>query len=322
MVYYCFLMRLAFQRVAIRYRQSDFMFNFPTNRILLVAAITIVIAASGCRVVHRLNMKSLETSQKYFSQADSAMRDGNRDEAEVWARQALQKNPGSDESRILYARTLWDKGDRQGAINVLYPASLRPDASADILLEISQMFLAMSDLTNARYSIGKCVMKYPTNPDIWRLRAQYFEKKGNPEQAWADLHHSLSLDSSQHSVRLELARSYLKNNQPQRALESTHYVLSNAPTDDEPLDAFVIEGEAFYALERYAQAENSFKIVVNRAPSNPDAYFYLASVQQKLGKYNEALATADVGLRLQPDHAGCRDVVDTIRTAQRDQTIR
>ncbi|MBQ2622613.1 MAG: tetratricopeptide repeat protein [Thermoguttaceae bacterium] len=298
------------------------MFNFPTNRILLVAAITIVIAASGCRVVHRLNMKSLETSQKYFSQADSAMRDGNRDEAEVWARQALQKNPGSDESRILYARTLWDKGDRQGAINVLYPASLRPDASADILLEISQMFLAMSDLTNARYSIGKCVMKYPTNPDIWRLRAQYFEKKGNPEQAWADLHHSLSLDSSQHSVRLELARSYLKNNQPQRALESTHYVLSNAPTDDEPLDAFVIEGEAFYALERYAQAENSFKIVVNRAPSNPDAYFYLASVQQKLGKYNEALATADVGLRLQPDHAGCRDVVDTIRTAQRDQTIR
>lgn len=322
MVYYCFLMRLAFQRVAIRYKQSDFMFNFPTNRILLVAAITIVIAASGCRVVHRLNMKSLETSQKYFSQADSAMRDGNRDEAEVWARQALQKNPGSDESRILYARTLWDKGDRQGAINVLYPASLRPDASADILLEISQMFLAMSDLTNARYSIGKCVMKYPTNPDIWRLRAQYFEKKGNPEQAWADLHHSLSLDSSQHSVRLELARSYLKNNQPQRALESTHYVLSNAPTDDEPLDAFVIEGEAFYALERYAQAENSFKIVVNRAPSNPDAYFYLASVQQKLGKYNEALATADVGLRLQPDHAGCRDVVDTIRTAQRDQTIR
>ena len=250
------------------------------------------------------------------------MRGGNRDEAESLARQALQKNPGSDESRILYARTLWDKGDRQGAIKVLYPASLRQDASAEVLLEISQMFLAMSDLTNARYSIGKCVMKYPTNPDIWRLRAQYFEKKGNPEQAWADLHHSLSLDSSQHSVRLELARSYLKNNQPQRALESTQYVLSNAPTGDEPLDAFVIEGEAFYALERYAQAEDSFKIVVNRAPSNPDAYFYLASVQEKLGKYSDALATADVGLRLQPNHAGCRDVVNTIMTAEQNRTIR
>ena len=298
------------------------MFNYPTNRIALIAAITLVIAASGCRMVHQLNMKSLETSQKYFSQADSAMRDGNRDEAESLSRQALQKNPQSDESRILYAKILWDKGDRQGAINVLYPASIRPDASAEVLLEMSKMFLAISDLTNARYSIGKCVMKYPTNPDIWRLRAQYFEQKGNPEQAWADLHHSLSLDSSQHSVRLELARSYLKNNQPQRALESTQYVLYNAPTGDEPLDAFVIEGEAFYALERYAQAEDSFKIVVNRAPTNPDAYFYLASVQQKLGKYNDALATADVGLRLQPSHAGCRDVVDTIRTAQQNQTIR
>ena len=298
------------------------MFNSSTNRIVLFAAIAFVIAASGCRMVQRTNMKSLEAAQNYFSQANSAMRGGNRDEAEVWARQALQKNPGSDESRILYARILWDKGDRQGAINVMYPASLRPDASAEVLLEMSQMFLAMSDLTNARYSIGKCVMKYPTNPDIWRLRAQYFEKKGNPEQAWADLHHSLSLDSSQHSVRLELARSYLKNNQPQRALESTHYVLANAPTGDEPLDAFVIEGEAFYALERYAQAEDSFKTVVNRAPTNPDAYFYLASVQEKLGKYSDALATADVGLRLQPNHAGCRDVVNTIMTAQRDQTIR
>ena len=298
------------------------MFRFSTNRLVLIAAITFVIAASGCRMVQRTNVKSLEAAQKYFSQADSAMRGGNRDEAESLARQALQRNPGSDESRILYARTLWDKGDKQGAINVLYPASLRPDASADILLEISQMFLAMSDLTNARYSIGKCVMKYPTNPDIWRLRARYFEQKGNPEQAWADLHHSLSLDSSQHSVRLELARSYLKNNQPQRALESTHYVLSNAPTGDEPLDAFVIEGEAFYALERYAQAEDSFKVVVSRAPTNPDAYFYLASVQEKLGKYSDALATADVGLRLQPNHAGCRDVVNTIRTAQQNQTIR
>ena len=298
------------------------MFHSSTNRIVLIAAIAFVIAASGCRMVQRTNMKSLETAQRYFSQADYAMRGGNRDEAESLARQALQKNPGSDESRILYARTLWDKGDRQGAIKVLYPASLRQDASAEVLLEISQMFLAMSDLTNARYSIGKCVMKYPTNPDIWRLRAQYFEKKGNPEQAWADLHHSLSLDSSQHSVRLELARSYLKNNQPQRALESTQYVLSNAPTGDEPLDAFVIEGEAFYALERYAQAEDSFKIVVNRAPSNPDAYFYLASVQEKLGKYSDALATADVGLRLQPNHAGCRDVVNTIMTAEQNRTIR
>ena len=298
------------------------MFNHTTNRIVLFAAIAFVIVASGCRMVQRTNMKSLEAAQNYFSQANSAMRGGNRDEAEVWARQALQKNPGSDESRILYARTLWDKGDKQGAIKVLYPASLRQDASAEVLLEISQMFLAMSDLTNARYSIGKCVMKYPTNPDIWRLRAQYFEKKGNPEQAWADLHHSLSLDSSQHSVRLELARSYLKNNQPQRALESTQYVLSNAPTGDEPLDAFVIEGEAFYALERYAQAEDSFKIVVNRAPSNPDAYFYLASVQEKLGKYSDALATADVGLRLQPNHAGCRDVVNTIMTAEQNRTIR
>lgn len=298
------------------------MFHTSTIRIVLIAAITTVIAVSGCHVVHRMNMSSLESAQKYFSQADSAMKDGNRDEAESLARQALQKNPGSDESRILYARTLWDKGDRDGAIKVLYPASLRSDASAEVLLEISQMFLAMSDLKNARYSIGKCVMKYPTNPDIWRLRARYFELRGNPEQAWADLHHSLSLDSSQHAVRLELARSYLKNNQPQRALESTHYVLANAPTGEEPIDAFVIEGEAFYALERYAQAEGSFQIVVNRAPSNPDAYFYLASVQKKLGKYSEALATADVGLRFQPNHPGCRDVVNTIMTAERDQTIR
>lgn len=298
------------------------MFNHTTNRIALIAAIALVIAASGCHMVQRTNMNALESAHNYFSQADSALRDGNRDEAEVLARQALQKNPGSDESRILYARILWDKGDQKGAINTLYSASLRSDASAEILLEISQMFLAMSDLTNARYSIGKCVMKYPTNPDIWRLRAQYFEKKGNPEQAWADLHHSLSLDRSQHSVRLELARSYLKNNQPQRALESTQYVLSNAPTGDEPLDAFVIEGEAFYALERYAQAEDSFKIVVNRAPTNPDAYFYLASVQKKLGKYSDALATADVGLRLQPNHAGCKDVVNTIMTAEQNRTIR
>ena len=298
------------------------MFPSSTTRIIRQTAIALVIAVSGCSMVQRTNMHSLESSQKYFSQADAAMRDGNRDEAEVLSRQALQKNPGSDESRVLYAKILWDKGDRQGALNVLYPASIRPDASADVLLEISQMYLAMSDLTNARNSIGKCVMKYPTNPDIWRLRAQYFEQRGNPEQAWADLHHSLSLDSSQHKVRLELARSYLKNKQPQRALESTHYVLSNVPSGEEPIDAFIIEGESFFALERYSQAEDSFRIAVNRDPNNADVYFYLASAQRQQGKLAEAFASADAGLKIKPNHSGCRDVVNTIIAEGKGTTIR
>ncbi len=267
-------------------------------------------------------MQLLESSQKFFHQADSAMRDGQRDKAEVLVRQSLQKNPVSDDSRILYAKILWEKNQKQSAISTLAVVAEKEDASCDVLLEISQMYLAVSDLDHARNSIGKCVMKYPNNPDIWRIRAQYFELRGNTEQAWVDLHHSLSLNKMQHNVRLDLAKSYLNNNQPQRALESAQYVLSNAQTGEEPVDAYILEGKSLYALQRYGQAENSFQIAVSRVNNNPDLYYYLACTQQQLGKFDQALASADKGLAIAPDHSGCRDIEGVIQTAYRENTIR
>ena len=288
----------------------------------LIAAAVLLTAVPGCRMTRKPTLQSLELSQKYFHQADAAMREGDSQQAESYVRQSLKRNPNSDDSRILYAKILWEKNQRQQAIETLVPAASQPDASAAVLLEISQMYLSIPDLEHARYTIGKCVMKYPSNPDIWRVRAQYYELRGNPEQAWADLHHSLSLDRNQHNVRLDLAKSYLANNQPQRALEAAQYVLTYAPTGEEPVSAFALEGRAFYALNRYPQAESSFQIAAARNPSDPDVYFYLASAQSKQGKYVQALASADEGLKIAPTHPGCRDVVNMIQTAAREATIR
>jgi Flp pilus assembly protein TadD len=63
--------------------------------------------------------------------------------------------------------------------------------------------------------------------------------------------------------------------------------------------------EAFAAGE-YGRAERRFAQAIRAEPKEPLAYFLMAQAQFALGKYQEAVASIEDGLRLKPDWPGER----------------
>ena len=291
-------------------------------RLLIFAFLisSLAIANVGCRIWRpgKLSLSALESSQRSFREADAALKANNPEKAETLAKQAVQKNPRDEDAKALYAKILWDKGERKQALDILVPCAKSDDVSAELLIELSQMLLSINNLNDARYTIGKGTIKYPNIPVIWMIRARYYEKRGNVDQAIADMHRSLSLDPGQNDVRLELAEFYLKSNQPQRALETVQYALSQMSPGDEPLEAMLLEGRSYFALNRFSNAEQTFRLALQKSNDNPDIYFYVAYSEFQQNRFRDASRTAAAGLNLNPNHSGCRDILNQIELSNRN----
>lgn len=293
----------------------------PRFRLAAVAILvsSLVFANVGCRIWRpgKISLSALESSQRSYREAEAAYKTKDHDKAESLVKQAVQKNPRDEDAKVLYAKILWDKGERKEALDILVPCAKSDDVSAELLIELSQMLLSINNLYDARYTIGKGTIKYPNNPQIWMIRARYFEKRGNVDQAIADMHRSLSLDPGQNNVRMELAEFYLKSSQPQRALETVQYALSQMSPGDEPLDAMLLEGRAFFALNRFNNAEKTFRLALQKSNTNPDIYFYIAYSEFQQNRLREASQSATAGLNINPNHSGCRDILNQIELSSR-----
>jgi tetratricopeptide (TPR) repeat protein len=63
-------------------------------------------------------------------------------------------------------------------------------------------------------------------------------------------------------------------------------------------------GKQAFSAREYGRAERRFQQAVTVLPDDPQAYFLLAQAQYAMGKYQEAVAAIDQGMRLQPDWPG------------------
>lgn len=106
------------------------------------------------------------------------------------------------------------------------------------------------------------------------------------------------------------ATQSLQSGQFGQALELVDQAITLDPTDAE---AHVLRGICLAQLSRPQEATAAFRRATEIAPTNPKAFYNLAVHQYMLGQKSEALSAANQALRLDPAHAGARDLASRMQ---------
>jgi len=115
-----------------------------------------------------------------------------------------------------------------------------------------------------------------------------------------------SLSAEQAKQFLDQATQSLQGGQFEQALELAEQAIGLAPENSE---AFVLKGIALSQLSRPDESTESFRHAIMLAPYNVKAYFNLAVHYYALGQKVPAEEMAREAVRIEPKHAGARDLL-------------
>ena len=166
----------------------------------------------------------------------------------------------------------------------------------DALIQQAQASLAVGDTTTAHTSLNELLEQFPEHPQGLLRRGFVRVRLSDIEGAVSDWEQALELDSSQ-----------------QRQLDSPDF----RPVVESALDHFkqhiakdpsnlfnqVLLGRAYTAFGRYAQALQTFTLVLRVQPEEVEAGMGSAAVYLKLGQGDQALSVLQKLYELHPDNS-------------------
>lgn len=167
--------------------------------------------------------------------------------------------------------------------------------------------------------------------------AGYFEQRDDLQQAIQEYQLALRADHKNTFIRLNLASTYIKDNQVSQAEEElkriikiepqaveAHAILALLYSSQEKIDLAASEyelalkgasqlqpkninlykalGELYLQRRNFKSAEETYRLIVDLAPEDPQAHFYLANIYEELKKREWAEKELRKALELKPDY--------------------
>jgi putative PEP-CTERM system TPR-repeat lipoprotein len=241
---------------------------------------------------------------------EAQMQLGELDKAGDLFARAAKANPESVETQTALARTRFLKGDTAGAVADLERISAASTGTvAD--LELINAQLRRRNFQGALQAIDALERKQPGKPLALQLRGAAYQGLKDTAQARANFEKALALDAAYFPAAFALARLDLADKKPQAAQARFESVLKAQPGHLQALLAL-----AGLKERNGAQAQEVTDLLATAVRLNPsDAAAHLSLVNHHLaGKRNEAALTAaqqaDAALPNQPS------ILDALGRAQ------
>ncbi len=133
--------------------------------------------------------------------------------------------------------------------------------------------------------------------------ASVYIQKDNPVLAIEELKQSIKLDPETVQPHALLALVYAAQNKADLAADEYILALENA-TKSEPknIDTYKSLGLIYLQQNKLKQAEGIFKLIVNMAPQDAQAHFYLGSTYYNLEDYLSVEKELKSAVKLKPDY--------------------
>jgi tetratricopeptide (TPR) repeat protein len=293
-------------------------------RSLTLFALLAITMQAGCRLPARQGpAPRSQVECRWLSQrAVEALGRGEQGEAESLLRQAVAAWPTDAEAHRNYADCLWRRGAQEEAIRQLEEASRLVGDDAAISARLAEMYLAGGHVELARQSADRAIELDPRLPAGWAVRGRIFRTAGLLGDALADDLRALRYAPKDRDVLLEIAELYRQQNQPERALQTLQALAETYSPGEEPARVQHLMGLAYTALGRYDDAIEQLKLAAHGKPP-ADVLATLGEAQLLAGRTNDAMASAQKALAIQPQHRPSLALLERIQLAQRSQeTIR
>jgi tetratricopeptide (TPR) repeat protein len=247
----------------------------------------------------------------------SAMERGDYASAETLLSDAVKVCPQDLDARRQYAEALWQRGERELALEHAVKALLQSPDDLQLAVRAGEMQLAMGRLDDARHMADQVLDQNPAEARAWALRARVKRAQGEYDRALADFHRALEYERNDRLVLLETAELYRTLNRPQRALATLTRLRETYGPLEEPQQVLYLQGLALVALARHNDAADCFTLALERGPANTELLFRQAEAQLATGKRIEADRSLEQALALDPTHGPSRALRQRIDLAAR-----
>ncbi len=258
-----------------------------------VCALLYCTTGLGCRsfVQAKSNSQLVQARQLSLRGADALQRSRQQD-AEMLFSEALRNSPLDERAHWGYATTLWQRGDRQRAIEHMREAVRLSGRNPEYAVRLGEMNLDVGDRSAAReYALG-VLSANRSNAEAWALLGDTHHSERDWPTALECYNRALLYRSDYPRVQLVVAEIYRNTGRPQRTLAALDRMVdlhASASTDPESL---LIRGMALADLDRVAEAAVALAMASERMPSDRiDKQIQLVQAQHRIGELVPARMT-------------------------------
>ena len=254
----------------------------------------------GCRsfVQGKSNSQLVQARQLSLRGADALQRSRQQD-AELLFAEALRNSPLDERAHWGYATTLWQRGDRQRAIEHMREAvrlsGRNPEYSGrnpEYAVRLGEMNLDMGDRSAARQYALEVLSANRSNAEAWALLGDTHQSERDWSAALECYHHALLKRSDYPRVQLVVAEIYRSTGRPQRTLAALDRMADLHPAASTDPESLLIRGMALTDLDRSSEAAVALAMASERMPSDRiDKQIQLVQAQHRIGELVPARMT-------------------------------
>jgi tetratricopeptide (TPR) repeat protein len=228
---------------------------------------------------------------------------GKTDQAIAADRDAIRRSPdlfGAYQN--LFLNYLQSKQPAE-AVKVLDEASQRPEASAEFLVGVAELYSNAALQSPAEKSaaqakalalLNRAAQMHPASPSVCLRLADAFNTLGESTKAarlYVDLLKQLpDMPLLRDRIHAKLADIYLRGKDPKQAGDQLEAIIRDDPTNPQ---ANYYLGSILFDEKKLAEAADYFGKAILFKPDMQEAYFDLAQAQLAQDKPSEALATLE-----------------------------
>jgi len=242
---------------------------------------------------------------------------GNWGEAEVLFSQASESSPSDVPAKEHYARTLWRRGKRDKAIEMMAEAVRLSGSDPRLHVELGKLYLAQGDLVRASWHADVAIGGNSQLADAWALRGDVLARNGDPTAALAAYHRALGYQEDYSRVQLAVADLYQRMNRPRRSLATLDDLAQRFADDQVPPHVRYRQGVALLSLERFEDAAEHLAAAADHEIGSADVFYQLGRAELLAGRPASARWAVTQALALAPAHEPAHHLLAEINDLQR-----
>ena len=284
------LLERAFLRRSSRFASSNLRRRFLV--VLSLVFVVGVLSPFGCRHVpfYRMTKKASE-SLPLSREGIAAYERGDLEVAEEKLAQAVELNGADIDACRFYGETLWKRGKRVEAMDVLREAADKHgpiDVQASIYRSLGEKALTVDRSDQTILWANKIIDLSPRSAVGWELRGDAELALGQSEEALADFQRAVHFETDDRSLLRKIATLQNETGDHDAALATWQYLEVLYPTNREPVEIFAGKGRSYAGLGLLADAQDAYETAVRFAPRDPEYRLRLAEIALARGDYDRA----------------------------------
>ena len=283
---------------------------------ILITLLLMILIFSGCTSIpfYKKNTKATQSLQ-LGREGITAYEHKELETAEDKLREAIEMNENDIDARRYYAETLWERGKRKEALDILEAAVKKKEThDQQVILNqsLGEKLLLLQRPKDAVVCAERIILLQPQKHEGWVIRANAQWQMGNKEKALADYQRALTCSPDDRDILWQLAHLEDTMEKPERALAAWQHLSRVYPLGTVPPDVYYGIAGSCYRLKRLRDASDNLASAIKLQPARKEFHQLLAQVYFESGNIQQAFIAASQAVECAPDDPFSRDLYKKI----------